>query len=275
MATVMAFNHPKGVAMNTQTIEDQVDLTGKAAIVTGGAGGIGQVIAIALAEYGAAVMIVDRDRDTANETASIIREKGGQALAIGTDLDEHDADVVVETTVKCFGRLDILVNAASEFSFSPLLAEIDGLWARTLRSHVDRVARYCQAAAEEMFEQGHGGRIINIASMDAMRPATPRDGGDPGKMSIAFLSKKLAVELAPNGITVNALAPSIVQRPDGRLQAVNLYRTAKGAPQNPSSSQLPGSPPQQDSGAEDVATVVLFLVSPSGAQVTGNLVSMG
>src|SRR5574340_1238409 len=122
--------------MNTQTIEENIDLTGKTAIVAGGAAGIGQVIATTLAEYGAAVMIADRDLDTAYETVNAIRSKGGQALAVELDQsDETDADVAVETTVKCFASLDILVNAASQFSFSPALAEIDELWRRTLISH--------------------------------------------------------------------------------------------------------------------------------------------
>ncbi len=262
--------------MNTQTIEEHVDLTGKTAIITGGATGIGQAIAMALAEYGAAVMIADNDLDTAYETVNAIRSKGGLALAIDVDMgNQEDAEIAIEATVKCFGGLDILVNAASQFSFSPALAEIEPLWHRTLISHVKGVARFCQAAAEEMIERGHGGRIINIASPDAMRPAPGPDIYDPGEMSVALLSKRLAEEFAPNGITVNALAPSLVQRADGQMQAVGLFRAAGGSPQEALRPSSPEHSPGQVVGGDEVATVVLFLVSPAGENITGNLVSIG
>ncbi len=262
--------------METQTIEEHVDLTGKTAIVTGGAVGIGQAIAMALAEYGAAVMIADSNLDTAEETVNTIRSKGGLALAIGVDLsDEEDAELAVETAVTCFGGLDILVNAASQFSFSPALSEIEPLWHRALVSHVKGVARFCQAAAEEMIEQGHGGRILNIASPDAMRPPVGPEVYDSGETSIALLTKRLARELAPNGVTVNALAPSLVQRADGQMQAVGMFRSAGGAPQEASYPKMPEHALGQDVGGDEVATVVLFLVSPAGDNITGNLVSIG
>jgi 2-deoxy-D-gluconate 3-dehydrogenase len=262
--------------MNTQTIEENIDLTGKTAIVTGGAVGIGHVIATTLAGFGAAVMIADSDLDTAYETVNEIRVKGGQALAIDIELsNEEDAEIAVESTVKCFGGLDILVNTASQFSFSPALTEIDHLWRRTLISHVKGVARFCQAAAEEMIEEGHGGRIINIASVDAMRPAPGSEMHDPGETSVALLSKRLAVELAPNGITVNALAPSLVQRPDGQMQAVSPYRAAGGSSYQASQPAAPEHSSGQVAGGEDIATVVLFLVSPAAKNITGNLVSIG
>ncbi len=261
--------------MDTQTIEENVDLTGKTAIITGGAVGIGQVIATVLAEYGAAVVIADSDLDTANETVDAIKAKGGLALAIGVELsNEEDAEIAIEKAVKGFGGLNILVNAASQFTFSPVLADIDQLWRRTLVSHVKGVARFCQAAAEEMIEEGHGGRIINIASAEAMQPAPGPDMYDPAGMSIALLSKKLSIELAPNGITVNALAPSLVQRPDGQLQAMSLFRAAGGSPQEAANSALAPSSSQTD-GADEVATVVLFLASAAGDNITGNLVSIG
>jgi 2-deoxy-D-gluconate 3-dehydrogenase len=262
--------------MNTQTIEESIDLTGKTAIVTGGAVGIGQVIATTLAEFGAAVMIADSDLDTAYETVNAIRSKGGQALAIDVDLsNEEDAEIAVESTVKCFGGLDILVNAASQFSFSPALTEINQLWRRTLISHVNGIGRFCRAAAEEMIEQGHGGQIINIASVDAMRPAPGSEMQDSGGTSVALLSKRLAVELAPNGITVNALAPSLVQRPDGQMQAVSLFRAAGGSAYEASHPASPEHSSGEATGGDEIATVVLFLLSPAAKNITGNLVSIG
>lgn len=257
--------------MNTQTIEEQVDLTGKTAIVTGGATGIGRAVAIALADCGAAVMIGDNDLDGAYDTVDEIKSRGGRAQAIRVDLSsQEDAEILADATVKCFGSVDILVNGTAAFSFSKTLTEIESLWRETLKSHLKGLSYYCRAAAEEMIEGGREGRIINMASVYAMRP--PADS-QTRVNSVAAFSKKLSEELAPHGITVNALAPSLVQRLGTPEEATSPFPTTRGSADG--SRKWVDANPNGMGTADEIATIVLFLVSPPGRQVTGNLVVVG
>ncbi len=262
--------------MQTQTIEEHVDLTGKTAIVTGGASGIGQAIAVALADCGAAVMIADRDLNAAYETVDIIRSRGGVAQGMDVGLwGERDAEVVADATMQYFGSLDILVNCPPEFSFSPRLPETRQLWRQTLRQQVSGISHYSHAAGEEMIEGGRGGRIINLASIDMVRPPARLGKPDSPEESVAVLSKKLAMEFGPHGITVNAIASGLVKRPGSEMQEAGLFTAAGGSRDEMTRPMPEQAPDGQVGGAEEIATVVLFLVSPAGKDVTGNLVVVG
>ncbi len=117
-------------------------------------------------------------------------------------------------------------------------------------------------------EGGRGGQIVTILSPEVLQAS-------PGFASgITVLSKKLADELAPHGITLNLITSSLVYTPHAQMQAVNEVRTGTGRQDNPSRELT--SPPAQPAGtADDLATVVLFLVTPAGKQVTGNIVTVG
>lgn len=259
--------------MDTQTIEELVDLTGKAAIVTGGAMGIGQTVAFALAELGAAVIIADRNLDAAQETVAEIERRGGYAEAMAADAcSMQDARRVVLSTVERLGGLDILVNAAATFSYSPALREIEGLWQRTLTAHVQGVYYYCQAAAEEMIRSGSDGRIVNIASLDAMKSVSERTSEDNDANSVSAVTKLLSVEYAPYEITVNALAPGQTRKPVAQAQVVSVPKPGHPSPDELARTAESGISIEQTGDLEELATVVLFLVSDAGRQVTGNLV---
>jgi 2-deoxy-D-gluconate 3-dehydrogenase len=123
----------KGYDMETQSIMQIYDLKGKAAIVTGGAMGIGEAIASRLAEAGASVMIADISLETANKVVERIKSKGGKAAAIYADAGSvDDAQKTVQATVDAFGRLDILVNNAGIYPFSPALQTSEVLWDKVL-----------------------------------------------------------------------------------------------------------------------------------------------
>jgi NAD(P)-dependent dehydrogenase (short-subunit alcohol dehydrogenase family) len=183
---------------------DWIDLTGKVAHVTGGGKGIGRAIATALSMAGARVMVSDVNIETARQTAD---EIGGAAMAL--DVTDRDAvDAAMHQIVAELGSLDILVNNAGVYiGYGGPVEEItDEMW-RTLWSvNVDGVFYCCRAAASVMKSQGRGGRIINIASTQAVTPGVGVTY-DGSKAAVAQITKALALELAPHGINVNALAP--------------------------------------------------------------------
>lgn len=257
--------------MDTQRIEELVDLKGKAAVVTGGGKGIGQAIAMALADVGAAVMIADRNLNAAYRTIGEIREMGGYAEAIFADAcSADDARNVIEQTCGRWGAVDILINAAATFSFSPALTQIHDLWERTLSTYVKGVAFYSQAAAQKMIQAGRGGRIVNVASIDAMRASSPY--ADNPFASVAQLTKSMAVEFGTSKINVNAVASGLIRTPGVQMQTVN-----KSARSLDDITYTVTAPPalERVGTAEEIATVVLFLVSDAGEKVTGNLVTIG
>ena len=254
--------------MDTQRIEELVDLKGKAAVVTGGGTGIGQAVAMALADVGAAVMIADRNLDAAYRTVGEIRELGGYAEAMQADAcSAEDAQRVAARAVERFGGLDILVNAAATFSFSTELPQIQDLWSKTLSAHTKGVFFYSQAAAQRMIEAGRGGRIVNVASMEAMNHV-----GHPSNSTannVAQLTKALAVEYGSYQISVNAVAPSMIKTQSLQAQVASL---------RPEPTLVEARYAQREAQVErtidvgEIATVVLFLASDAGGQVTGNLV---
>src|SRR2546421_1886093 len=152
--------------MTTQqnpNIAQLFDLTGKAAIVTGGAMGIGRGIALRLAEAGASVLITDLKMDAAHATIEEIKATGGKAEAIQADArSAADARQVVERSVSSFGRLDILVNNAGIYPFVPALEATEETWDKVLSVNLKGVFLYAQAAVQQMVQTGQGGRIINI-----------------------------------------------------------------------------------------------------------------
>ncbi len=180
-----------------------IDLSGKVAHVTGGGKGIGRGIATALSMAGAKVMVSDVNLETAKATAD---EIGGAAMAL--DVTDRDAvDAAMAATVNELGSLDILVNNAGVYlGFGGPVEQIsDEMWKTLWSVNVDGVFYCCRAAATIMKEQGSG-RIINIASTQTVTPGVGVTY-DGSKAAVAQMTKALALELAPHGINVNALAP--------------------------------------------------------------------
>ncbi len=262
--------------MDTQTIEELVDLTGKAAVVIGGATGIGHMIACALAKSGAAVMIADGNLEAAERAVEEISARGGYAEAMVVDAcSDEDALRLAHTTVDRLGSLDILVNTAATFSFSPVLTNVQGLWSKVLSSHVKGVYYYCNAAAREMIRHGGGGRIVNIASLEAMRPPEHPKSDDVTESSVAIISKALAIEFGPYGINVNALAPRPVEQPVVAVRMASLPNVTNRSLEEMAQEPQPRLTVDQIQGADELVTAVLFLTSDAAADVTGNLVTVG
>jgi len=233
------------------------DLTGKAALVTGGSRGIGAAIARRLAEEGAAVAITYRDAQAqAEAVVAAIEAAGGQALALRADLSEAPtAGAVVQRAAEAFGRLDILVNNAGVFPYGPPEAVSREELDRTLALHLRAVFLAAQAALPHL---GEGGRILSIGSCFAQRvPSAGLTLYAMSKAGLIGLTKGLARDLGPRGITVNVIDPGSTDTDmnpaEGEAAESERSYLALGRYARP----------------EEVAAVAAFLAGPGGSFVTG------
>ncbi len=256
--------------MTLPAIEQLLDLSGKRAIVTGGARGIGQAIALRLAEAGACVMIADIDLDAANETIDHIRSEEGTAEAISADASSaRDAHKVVQATVDAFGGVDILVNNAGIFPLVPVLDVPEDLWDKVIDINLKGVFLYAKAAGAMMVEAGHGGRIINLASIDGMRPNGMAAHYNASKGGVLMLTKAMALELAPHRILVNSVSPGGITTP-GTDTAREKVGKSMGIPEEDILQGWIQRVPLKRMGKPDeVARAVLFLAGAAADFITG------
>jgi len=259
--------------MAMQPILELFNLTGKGAVVTGGARGIGQGIALRLAEAGAGVTVTDIDIDGASDTARQIQAKGGKAQAVSADAcNVNDALRVARITVEVFGSIDILVNNAGIFPFSPALDTSEGTWDKTLDTNLKGVFFYSQAAAREMIKAGRGGKIINISSIDGLHPAVELAHYSASKGGVIMLTKALALELAPHNILVNAIAPGNITTPGTRIVMNSSLSSGRLTKKQMKEFFEAHVPLRRMGDPDDVAKVVLFLASSAADYVTGSLI---
>jgi glucose 1-dehydrogenase len=238
-------------------------LQNKVAVVTGAATGIGQAIAVAFAQAGAAV-VVDYigDPSAADETIGRIRTAGGRALAVRADVsDPGDVTRLVEETVSAFGRLDIFVNNAgiekkTSFVDFPLDA-----WQKIMAVDLTGPFLCSQAAARQMIAQGSGGRIINISSVHEDLPMPTNAPYCAAKGGLRMLMRTIAVELAPHRITVNNIGPGATFTPiDADVE------------KDPKLNEqiLSGIPLRRWGQPEEVANLAVYLASDDASYVTGS-----
>ena len=257
--------------MTNQTIAQLFDLTGKGAIVTGGGMGIGKAIAFRLAEAGASVMIADINIEAANKTVEKITASGGTAETIQADASKKDdAEKVTEAVVKAFGSLDILVNNAGMFPVSSVLEISEDMWNKVLNINLKSVLLNSQAAAKEMIKAGHGGKIINMASMEGLHPREDFAHYTTSKAGVIMLTKSMAVELASHNILINAVAPGGVWTPGAEGLAKETEAMGISLKES-SESFLARLPLKRFATPDDVAKVVLFLASSAADYMTGSV----
>jgi NADP-dependent 3-hydroxy acid dehydrogenase YdfG len=188
-------------------------LSGKVALVTGAGRGIGRAIALAFAEEGAAVALVARSRADLAGVAAEIRERGGRALAVPTDVTQDAAvESVVENVAGELGRLDILVTSAGTASFAPVADSKPGDWDAMLALNLRAVMVCCRAALPTMMRQ-RSGTILNLASIAAKRALPGSAVYTATKMAVIGFSRVLAEELRPHGVRVGVLVPGAVDTP--------------------------------------------------------------
>jgi 3-oxoacyl-[acyl-carrier protein] reductase len=180
-------------------------LTDRVAVVTGGGSGIGRGVANGFARFGAKVAIWEQHPDTA---AAAAEETGG--LGIPTDVrDSAQVDAALERTVSELGPVSILVNNAGGVFVSPLLQTTENGWDALYRSNLKHVILCTQRVARVMVEHGIAGSIMNVTSIEGVRAAPGYAAYAAAKAGVINYTKTAALELAPHGIRVNALAPDI------------------------------------------------------------------
>jgi NAD(P)-dependent dehydrogenase (short-subunit alcohol dehydrogenase family) len=245
-------------------VADLFDLTGKVAVITGGAGGIGVVYADALTEAGASVVVADLDGDAAAATADDLTGKGRAATSTAVDVrSPESAAAMAQAAIIAFGGIDILVNNAAIMVDLPPYGLADmpvDEWDRVIDVNLRGPLLCTQAVVPAMQARG-GGRIVNGLSAGAFMP-----GGIYGvsKFALHGLTLNLASELGGRGINVNAIAPGLVENDSGyaALPKDSPFRNAIAA-------AIPGKP---SGPPEDLVGTLLLLCSRAGAWITGQTV---
>ena len=249
----------------------KVDLNGKVVIVTGGGGAIGSAMCMQLGANGAKVVVAGRTLKTLQATVDAVKAAGGEASAVVADVSnpESAANMVAET-VRIYGRLDALVNNAGinggpEYR-KPIHQYDDDLWDRIVSIDLNGVYYCSKAAVKQMLKQGEGGSIINIGSIVGQTPLRLQCAFTAAKAGVFNLTKTMALELAPENIRVNGIAPGSIMfegtrklfyadpvKAEGIMSHIPLHR--------------PGEP-------EDIAGMTCFLVSEDSKYMTGSIVTI-
>lgn len=188
-------------------------LAGQVAIVTGAGRGIGRAVARALAREGAAVVLASRTRQELAQAAAEIRDAGGRALAVPTDVTQDtEVEALIEQAAGELGRVDVLVTAAGAASFGPVAAVKPSDWDAMLAVNLRAVMVCCRAALRPMLRQRRG-TILNVASVAATRAIAGAAAYSATKAGIVAFSRVLAEELRSEGIRVGVLIPGAVDTP--------------------------------------------------------------
>jgi NAD(P)-dependent dehydrogenase (short-subunit alcohol dehydrogenase family) len=251
-------------------IQELFDLSGKVAIVTGAAMGIGKGIALRLAEAGACVIISDINLEAARETVAEIKAAGYKAKEVQSDTSKvADAEKTVKEAKSAFGDLHILVNNAGIFPMVPAIDMTEAVWDKTIDINLKGVMFFSQAAARAMIDKGHGGKIANIASVDAFHPTGNLAEYDASKGGMVMLTKALAKEWASKGINVNAIAPGAIQTPGAASGFTGLSKEQAEAATKAFVATIPMG---RQGMPDDVARVALFLATEASDYITGTTI---
>ena len=240
---------------------DQFKLEGKVALVTGASAGLGQAIAIALAEAGADV-VCHGNTHTPDLTLEVISQLGKQTLAVAGDLAKKETPrVLVEATLKKFSRIDILINNAGTIRRAPAVDYSEEDWNTVLEVNLSAVFRLSQLAGRAMLEQGSG-KIVNIASLLSFQGGITVPAYAASKGGVSQLTKALANEWAGKGINVNAIAPGYMRTDNTKALQQDETRNRQILERIPAARW--GEP-------SDLAGAAVFLASSASDYVNGHV----
>jgi len=240
-------------------------IEGQVALVTGATGGIGADLAAALGEAGARVGVAGRSGHRTDAVVELIRSAGGEAAPIELDLtDRASIDAAVDQVVATFGRIDILVNNAGLGTNHDAIDATEAEWDDLFAVNVRGLFFACQSAARHMLPQGSG-RIVNMASQAGLVGIRRHAAYSASKSAVIGLTRVLALEWSPQGVTVNAVAPTWVYTPGTKERLDDPAFLA---------SVLERIPAGRVATTSDVAAAILYLASPVAGMVTGSVLTV-
>ena len=254
--------------MSVETTTAPADLAAKrstgCALVTGASRGIGAATAKVLAADGWSVAVnYSRDREGAESTAGSIEEASGTAIAIGADVsDPAAADEMVSEVAERLGPVLVLVNNAGVTADNLSMRLSDEDWSRVLDVNLTAAFRLTRAAIGPMMRQRFG-RVINVSSVVGLRANPGQANYSASKAGLIALTRTVAVEVARRGVTVNAVAPGLIET------ELTKDFTANGSESNGSNGLLDAVPARRAGSPEDVASCIRFLASDEASYVTG------
>jgi NAD(P)-dependent dehydrogenase (short-subunit alcohol dehydrogenase family) len=238
----------------------------RTAIVTGGASGIGLAISERLAADGAAVAIFDLNGEGAEAAAGKIEAAGGSAIGVAVDVtDRPGIEGAVATVRSRLGRPTILVNDAGMTGFDPFLEIAVEKWELLLKVNLTGTFHCCQVVIPDMLEEGWG-RIVNISSSSIHSGSARMTHYVAAKSGVVGLTKALALEFAPRGITVNTIPPGFIDTPMLRGAADEGYVSIDNS--------ISTTPVGRPGRPEDIAAACAFLVSEEASYVTGQIIGV-
>jgi len=245
-------------------ILDKFKLDGNVAIVTGAARGLGQGMAVGLAEAGADVMLVDiLDM---SDSRRQIEKLGRRCETVTADLSKKESvDPIITRTVESMGSIDILVNCAGIIRRAPLLEFSEKDWDDVMNINIRTLFFLSQAAAKVMVKQGRGGKIINVASMLSFQGGILVPSYTASKSAVMGLTRLLANELAPHHINVNAIAPGYMATDNTAALRADPVRNKAILDRIPAGRW--GKP-------EDLKGIVVFLASEASSYLNGYTVAV-
>lgn len=239
-----------------------MEFESKVAIVTGAASGIGRACALELARGGADIVVVDiADEASLAQAENLLKTAGGRVLSFRADVGEHErAREVVGEAVARLGRVDILINAAGTTADAPLWEMTEEQWRRVMDVNLKGAFSYTQAAAR-FFRERRAGKVVNVASIEAMRGRFGLANYAASKAGLIALTRSAAAELGRSNVNVNAVAPGFVRTPlverlSDKIKERAVWESALGRMAEP----------------EDVANVVAFLCSERARHITGEVI---
>ncbi len=245
-------------------------LTDKVAVVTGAAGGIGQAMVTRLAQEGAHVVVADLDAQLTEQAAARATEQGRQSLALCIDVTQRaDIDRLVQRAVETMGRIDVLMNNAGVVRIQEVLEITEADWDFVCDVNLKGAFFVMQAVAQQMIAQGHGGKIINTASISGKQPEPYFLHYGVSKAGVISMTKSAAVAFGPHSINVNAVCPG----PTITNMSMAVYHATAERQNIPVEEVIAQReamlPTGRRNDPEDIAAMAAFLASDDARNITG------
>lgn len=257
-----------------EKIRQLLDLSGRVAVVTGAAKGIGEGIALNLAQAGASVVVADIDESMAGEFARQLQAQGLRVVARSCDIaNVESVEDCIAFAAAEYGALDILVNNAAIYPMSPISEMPLELWDRVLDTNLRGAFVAARASAPWLCKAGRQGRLINISSINTAKSYVGMAHYDASKGGLEALTRSFALEYAAHGVTANVIAPGAVKTPGSFSVRNNLaHMRGESTTEQVDAEFASRIPLGYWASPEDIGQAVLLLASPAASYITGQTI---